>query len=120
MDRRSFLRRAAATGAATVLGSAFWERALAAPAAAGPSPYGPLQAPDENGLRLPRGFTSRIVAASLTVVEGTRHPWHVFPDGGACVATPDGGWIYVSNSEFPIPVDVPDATARTSWSKPPG
>jgi secreted PhoX family phosphatase len=110
VNRRSFLQRAAATGAAAGLGAGFWERALAAPAQPGPSPYGPLQAPDANGLRLPAGFTSRVVAASLTPVAGTTYPWHVFPDGGACVPTDDGGWIYVSNSEFPIPVDVPDAT----------
>jgi hypothetical protein len=111
MDRRTFLRRAAAAGAASGLGAGFWERALGAPAQAGPSPYGLLQAPDANGLRLPAGFTSRVVAASLTTVEGTTHVWHVFPDGGACVPTDDGGWIYVSNSEFPVPVDVADATA---------
>jgi secreted PhoX family phosphatase len=33
--------------------------------------------------------------------------WHPFPDGGASVPTADGGWIYVSNSENPPPVDVP-------------
>ncbi len=110
MDRRSFLRRGAAVGVAAGLGPGFWERVLAAPVQPGPSPYGPLQAPDANGLRLPAGFTSRVVASSLTPVAGTTHLWHIFPDGGACVATDDGGWIYVSNSEFPIPVDVPDGT----------
>ena len=110
MNRRSFLRRSAALGVAAGLGPGFWERALAAPAQPGPSPYGPLQAPDANGLRLPAGFTSRVVAASLMPVAGTTHLWHIFPDGGACVPTDDGGWIYVSNSEFPVPVDVPDAT----------
>jgi hypothetical protein len=112
MDRRSFLRLGlgSAAGAATSLGAGFWERAIAAPVQPGPSPYGPLLAPDANGLRLPAGFTSRVVAASLTPVAGTSHVWHAFPDGGACVATDDGGWVYVSNSEFPIPVDVPDAT----------
>ena len=27
------------------------------------------------------------------------YTWHEFPDGGATFAQPDGGWIYVSNSE---------------------
>lgn len=27
--------------------------------------------------------------------------WHLFPDGGATYAAPDGGWVYVSNSEVP-------------------
>ncbi len=56
MNRRRFLRNSAATGLAVGLGSGFWERLLAAPAQPGPSPYGPLQAPDANGLRLPAGF----------------------------------------------------------------
>jgi hypothetical protein len=111
MDRRSFLRSSAALGAAAALRSGLWERVLAAPALPGPSPYGPLRAPDANGLRLPAGFTSRVVAVSLAPVPGTTHLWHAFPDGGACVPTDDGGWIYVSNSEVPFPVDLGDATA---------
>ena len=62
---------------------------------------GPLAAePDANGLRLPPGFTSRVVAKTGEVVEGTGYMWHVFPDGGACFLTEDGGWIYTSNSEM--------------------
>lgn len=61
---------------------------------------GPLQAPDASGLRLPEGFRSRVVAVSgLPPVAGSGYLWHPFPDGGATFATPDGGWIYVSNSE---------------------
>lgn len=63
---------------------------------------GPLGDPDENGVRLPEGFTSRIVARSGENVEGTEHEWHRAPDGGATFATMDGGWIYVSNSELPV------------------
>ncbi len=60
---------------------------------------GPLAAvPDANGLRLPAGFTSRIVARSGYIPAGT-YPWHRLPDGGATFALPGGGWIYVSNSE---------------------
>tara|TARA_R110002124_G_scaffold50117_7_gene146211 strand:- start:3935 stop:5173 length:1239 start_codon:yes stop_codon:yes gene_type:complete len=58
-----------------------------------------LQAPDENGVALPVGYTSRIVARSTEVVEGTSYAWHNAPDGGACFDAGDGGWIYVSNSE---------------------
>lgn len=110
VGRRAVLAGAIGAGAASALGTGFWTRLLAAPAQPGPSPYGELQGPDENGLRLPPGFTSRVVATSLALVPGTDHLWHIFPDGGACVPTDDGGWIYVSNSEFPIPVDVPDVT----------
>lgn len=60
---------------------------------------GPLQDPDENGVRLPIGFTSRIIARSGMPVGGSGYAWHNAPDGGAVFATSDGGWIYVSNSE---------------------
>jgi secreted PhoX family phosphatase len=62
--------------------------------------FGPLQQPDANGVRLPVGFSSRIVARSRQEpVPGSGYPWHDSPDGGATYATADGGWIYVSNSE---------------------
>lgn len=63
---------------------------------------GPLGEPDANGLRLPAGFTSRVVARSNeAVLEGDSFRWHRHPDGGATFAAPDGGWVYVSNSELP-------------------
>jgi secreted PhoX family phosphatase len=61
--------------------------------------YGALLPADANGLALPPGFTSRVVATSGQTVPGTAFVWHPNPDGGACFATGDGGWIYVSNSE---------------------
>ncbi len=64
---------------------------------------GPLGEPNADGLRLPPGFTARIVAVSGEIpVAAGRYVWHVFPDGGATFPTPDGGWIYVSNCEFPF------------------
>jgi uncharacterized protein len=110
MDRRSFLRGTLASGMGMSLGlgSGFWTNVLAAPARPGPSPYGPLATtPDANGLLLPEGFTSRIVARAFQPVPGTSFPWHPWPDGGACFAADDGGWVLVSNSENPPPVDVP-------------
>ena len=62
------------------------------------SSIGPLQLSDKNGVRLPKGFTSSIVAVSGQNLFGYR--WHPAPDGGATFATDDGGWIYVSNSEI--------------------
>lgn len=62
-------------------------------------PYGPLEAPDENGLRLPPGFRSRAVARSGDRVGGSDYVWHDQPDGGACFETSDG-FVYVSNSEI--------------------
>lgn len=62
------------------------------------SSYGTLLAPDSNGIELPAGFASRVVARTAERVGTTSHRWHGNPDGGACF--PDGaGWIYVSNSE---------------------
>jgi hypothetical protein len=62
---------------------------------------GPLQAPDANGLRLPAGFASRIVARAGSRLPGdaSGYAWHDAPDGGAVFGLPDGGWVYVSNSE---------------------
>ena len=61
-----------------------------------------LLPPDANGVRLPEGFTSRIVAeSSVSPLGGCEYVWHAAPDGGACFAGTDGGWIYVSNSELP-------------------
>ena len=59
-----------------------------------------LLAADENDVRLPAGFSSRIIArSSEPVIAGQSYLWHPAPDGGACFAVADGGWIYVSNSE---------------------
>lgn len=98
MDRRDFIR---ASAGSLALGPLFWRAAYAAPSRPGAGPYGPLQGPDANGLMLPEGFTSRVVAMHGEPVGPSAYPWHLFPDGGATYATDDGGWIYVSNSEVP-------------------
>jgi uncharacterized protein len=84
--------------------------ALAAPARAGASPYGPLGAPDANGLMLPPGFTSREIARGLSQVAG--YPWPIFPDGQATFGTADGGWILVTNSESLAPVGAGTSAIR--------
>jgi hypothetical protein len=61
--------------------------------------FSELQPADANGVMLPKGFTSRIVARSGTVAAGS-YTWHGAPDGGAAYPGADGGWIYVSNSEL--------------------
>ncbi|HJR18943.1 MAG TPA: alkaline phosphatase PhoX, partial [Actinomycetota bacterium] len=101
--RRDFLASSLLAAGAAVFGPALWRglAAAGAPAQPGNGPYGPLQEPDENGLMLPAGFTSRVIAISGVPVLGSTYVWHIFPDGGATYATPDGGWIYVSNSEVP-------------------
>lgn len=67
------------------------------------SSIGPLQAPDVNGVMLPAGFSSRVVARNndpqLAAISSTGYSWHPFPDGGATYPLENGGWIYTSNSE---------------------
>ncbi|QRK10908.1 DUF839 domain-containing protein [Archangium violaceum] len=103
LNRRHFLHLSAVGSGALVLGPGFWKKAYAAPAQPGPSPYGAISgSPDAQGVRLPAGFASRIIARTGEVVPGTSYTWHGSPDGGACFATGDGGWVYTSNSELPL------------------
>lgn len=111
MDRRNFLRggAAVAVAAGTVsFGPDFWRAALAQPTVPGPGPYGPLGSADANGLRLPRGFHSRVVAVSGEPVVPGGYRWHVQPDGAACYPTGQGGWLYVSNCEFAPNAKIPE------------
>ncbi|MCP5344856.1 MAG: DUF839 domain-containing protein [Pseudomonadales bacterium] len=63
---------------------------------------GPLLPPDDNGIMLPAGYRSRVLAVTgKPALPDGDYVWHAEPDGGACYATPDGGWVYVSNSEVP-------------------
>jgi secreted PhoX family phosphatase len=93
MDRRTFLRTALGGGLAVVGASVLASCDLLS------ADYGGLLAADSNGLRLPAGFSSRIIATTGSDVAGTGYAWHTAPDGGACYAAPSGGWVYVSNSE---------------------
>ncbi len=99
MDRRHFLRAGllSAGGAAALPTIA----TAASAQAAGTSPYGSLDGiePDENGVILPAGFTSRIVAVAGEKVGDTDHTWHIFPDGAATFADGEGGWYHTVNSE---------------------
>ncbi|MEV6396723.1 alkaline phosphatase PhoX [Streptomyces sp. NPDC051907] len=100
MERRSFLRGAIIGSSAAAFGGTLWRgAAYADPAQPGAGPYGALGSADANGIQLPAGFSSRVVARSGQTVGGTSYTWHNAPDGGACYV--DGsGWIYVSNSEI--------------------
>jgi secreted PhoX family phosphatase len=91
INRRRFL-------AGTLGGAAYF--ALGGPLArAATGPYGALRTADARGIRLPRGFTSRIVARSGSKVGPSSYVWHRYPDGGACFPAGTDGWVYVSNSE---------------------
>ena len=98
MDRSSFLRAVAVTAGAFVLDPRGLAEGLAATCSSN-GPYGDLGDPDANGIRLPAGFSSRVIARAGSAVPGTGYTWHRYPDGGVCFARSDGGWVYVSNSE---------------------
>jgi dipeptidyl aminopeptidase/acylaminoacyl peptidase len=98
MDRRTFLTLGAA-GGGLLAGGRFLGTALRTAFAADAPPYGALQLADANGIQLPAGFTSRIVARSGQLV-ANGYTWHGAPDGGACFPVAGGGWVYVSNSEL--------------------
>ncbi len=109
LSRRGFLTGLGATAVGTALGPAAWRHAFAEPAVVGAG-YGPLAPPDGNGVMLPPGFRSRILAVTGEPVGASGHTWHYEPDGGAVFALDDGGWVYTSNSEV-----VPDDGYPQRW-----
>jgi secreted PhoX family phosphatase len=96
-----FGRRALLAGSAAAVAAGVFRHPLTELAAAvwPPARYGDLGPPDADGVRVPAGFTSTRIARTWDPVAGTDHLWHQAPDGGACFPTPDGGHVYVSNSE---------------------
>jgi uncharacterized protein len=68
----------------------------------GPGPYGPIDGrePDENGLLLPEGFTSRVVAVVGQRVGDSELELRAALDGAATFEGPDGGWIHARNHEL--------------------
>jgi uncharacterized protein len=98
MDRRDFIKAGGVGVAALAFGPELFRQALAA-TSLGAGPFGPLGDPVD-GVRLPAGFSARVVATTGQTMPGRGYVWHEAPDGGACFAHPDGGWVYVSNSEL--------------------
>ncbi|GIF00749.1 alkaline phosphatase PhoX [Paractinoplanes rishiriensis] len=102
MDRRTLLRATVAGAGGLALPFTAWPAAYAGPAQTATGPYGPLLPADANGIQLPAGFTSTVIARSRQTVPGTSYVWHDAPDGGAVI--PNGsGWVYVSNAEVSSP-----------------
>ena len=105
MQRRAFLQLGV-SGAQCLLAASYLSacgrksnRSIATTPAKSPfDNLGLLRDPDENGIRLPEGLTSRVVARSGEAPVGG-YVWHPAPDGGAVFPLNDG-WIYVSNSEI--------------------
>ncbi|MFP8878533.1 MAG: alkaline phosphatase PhoX [Myxococcota bacterium] len=93
LNRREFMQAAGGLAGRAVVGSSLFSLGCDL------THFGVLKEPDANGIRLPPGFRSRIVAVSGETVPGTDHIWHRAPDGGAVFETHDG-WIYTSNAEL--------------------
>lgn len=96
--RREVLRDGAMLAAVLGLGAGALGRPQFA-RAAGDGPYRSLGAADANGLRLPAGFTARLIAATGAPVGNTDYRWHSASDGGQTFATSDGGWVLAQNGE---------------------
>ena len=97
LSRRDLLKKGSTGLAALAIGPSLL--AISQPLAARTlANIGELQGPDANGIRLPAGFSSRVIAAAGQRVRRsfwnrTHYRWHSYPDGGATFATPDGGWV---------------------------
>ena len=102
LRRRELIGMGLGGVAAVSLGAAFWDdlfaEAESAPLRKGRG-YGPLAAPDANGVRLPEGFRSRVVARGGEPVGASGYRWHVASDGMAAFGRDDEGFVLVSNSE---------------------
>jgi hypothetical protein len=112
ISRRQLIVSGALAAGALAGSPRLLREALAAPARAGDSPYGPLGPADANGLMLPPGFSSREIARGLRPVTGTAYQWPIFSDGQATFATADGGWILVTNSESLAPTGAGTSAVR--------
>jgi uncharacterized protein len=102
LRRREFVAAGVGGVAAVSLGASFWGdvfgEAETRPLRPG-SGYGPLGDVDENGLRLPEGFRSRLIARGRERVAGTGYEWHEASDGAATFPAEGGGFVLVSNAE---------------------
>ena len=104
LTRRDALRVGAGAAGGAAFAGGFLGMALesmAAPAVIGAGPYGPLNPPDANGVMLPNGFSSRVIARTGETIGRQDYEFHGLPDGMGTYRTDDGGFILVSNSELP-------------------
>ena len=102
LTRRGALKAGAAAAGGVAIAGGLLGSALevaASPAVVGPGPYGPMQSADANGMLLPQGFPSRIIARTGQDLGPRPYDFHVAPDGMGTFKTDDGGFILVSNSE---------------------
>ena len=102
MRRRDFIGLGIGGVATVSLGAGFWAdlfgTAQSRPPGRGVG-YGPLGAPDGNGVRLPAGFSARLIARGGEPVGPAGYVWHAASDGMAAFPAAGGGFVLVSNSE---------------------
>ena len=98
MQRRTFITTAGASAGA-VFATDLWSVARAQSATVGDGPYGALAPADANGISLPEGFTSEIIARSGEPLGDSGYEWPIFPDGAATFPIESGGWHLAVNSE---------------------
>ena len=111
LRRRDLLQRGALGAGALTLGPALAplgplaERVAAAPPARkGPGPYGPLGPSNlGDGVQVPAGLSVREIARGNAPVPGADYVRHVFSDGSGSYQLSDGGWLFASNAEAPVP-----------------
>lgn len=82
VGRRSFLASSLLGGTALALAGVLGPSAASASPILGDGPYGPPGEADSLGIRLPDGFTARVVATGGQRVEGTDTNWPIWADGG--------------------------------------
>lgn len=101
LTRRELLQKLLRGSSVLTIGTGFINSAaLSAPM--GTFNITPLLQANDIGMRLPEGVSARVVAVSgeeVVTQSSSTFVWHKSPDGGACFATNNGGWIYVSNAE---------------------
>jgi secreted PhoX family phosphatase len=97
--RRALFKAILAASAALVPGSGWRSLLASSRPLSTDSPYGELLPADEHGLRLPRGFSARLLALSGEPVAGSDYVWPFAPDGAGVFATADG-WVLVCNAEL--------------------
>lgn len=104
MSRRAFLKAGAATATALALGSKYWGWATPE------SPFGPLR--DDPIIRLPEGFTYKIVAETHMPLQGGRGPFERPPFPDLNVVFPQTGGKLLLATSHEIPSEFPGFAAN--------
>jgi hypothetical protein len=94
--RGELLKRSALVATTLAVGRS----AFHLPAAQAAIEYGPLGPVDGNGVRLPAGFSARVLAKSGQPGLNTGYVWPGQPDGSGTFPTAGGGWVLACNSEL--------------------